>query len=132
MCSAGGAKETSETASAAGNSQHVESLECWGLATRSSTAPSEADPAEARRKLQGRRQLFISSLNAGTLANGTDTAQVLAIGAADSAVGTLANLPTPRFLAALVGLPSGDLLAVGGGQHINGAQVGFQGLGSGV
>ena len=62
-------------------------------------------------------------LNAGTLANGTDSVQVLAIGAADSAVGTLAPLPTPRFLAALVALPSGDLLAVGGGQHINGAQV---------
>ncbi|KAK9803074.1 hypothetical protein WJX73_007021 [Symbiochloris irregularis] len=60
----------------------------------------------------------------GTFSNGTDSAQFLAFNPSSQNFTSLASLSSARFGLALIQLPSERLLAVGGGVHANGSQIG--------
>lgn len=60
---------------------------------------------------------------AGTNASGSDLAEVWAFDSSSATRQRLADLPEARFDLQLVGLPDGDVLAIGGGQHVNRTEV---------
>ena len=61
--------------------------------------------------------------NAGTNSSNQDLAEVYAIDAVKGNMTRLADMLQGRFDMQLVALPSGDALAVGGGQHVNKTEV---------
>ena len=64
--------------------------------------------------------------SAGTNASGNgDLKEVYAIDASKGNMTRLADLLYPRFSFQLISIPGGDVLAVGGGQHIKKTEVSF-------